>query len=136
MYTFPSGRGLYQDYDGEDVEWFNIGHDTLTGEEVALDPNGYCVHGVYVGGCGADYMCGHCEMGEFVRTYVPVAQVVVFGIGVEGRKVEFIEPPTTFEDALRSATLWFDVFEDAAVSTVNVCINEYTQMYWTDGKDD
>jgi hypothetical protein len=24
----------------------------------------YCVHGKYVGGCGADYMCGECEMGE------------------------------------------------------------------------
>lgn len=26
----------------------------------------YCVHGVYVGGCGADYMCGACEMGDDV----------------------------------------------------------------------
>ncbi len=25
---------------------------------------GYCEHGVYVGGCGADYMCGRCESGE------------------------------------------------------------------------
>lgn len=25
---------------------------------------GYCRHGVYVGGCGADYMCGACENGE------------------------------------------------------------------------
>lgn len=25
---------------------------------------GYCQHGVYVGGCGADYMCGLCESGE------------------------------------------------------------------------
>jgi hypothetical protein len=24
----------------------------------------YCVHGTYVGGCGADYMCGACEMGD------------------------------------------------------------------------
>lgn len=23
----------------------------------------YCVHGKYVGGCGADYMCHACEMG-------------------------------------------------------------------------
>lgn len=27
------------------------------------DPEGYCVHGSYVGGCGADYMCGWCEDG-------------------------------------------------------------------------
>lgn len=24
----------------------------------------YCKHGSYVGGCGADYMCGACEMGD------------------------------------------------------------------------
>lgn len=24
----------------------------------------YCPHGKYVGGCGADYMCFHCEMGD------------------------------------------------------------------------
>lgn len=26
-------------------------------------PGDVCEHGVYVGGCGADYMCGPCEMG-------------------------------------------------------------------------
>lgn len=25
---------------------------------------GYCEHGVYVGGCGIDWMCGRCESGE------------------------------------------------------------------------
>lgn len=25
---------------------------------------GYCRHGVYVGGCGPDWMCGRCEQGE------------------------------------------------------------------------
>lgn len=25
---------------------------------------GYCQHGVYVGGCGIDWMCGACESGE------------------------------------------------------------------------
>ncbi|HZZ17152.1 MAG TPA: hypothetical protein VFE08_14455 [Candidatus Sulfotelmatobacter sp.] len=27
------------------------------------DYAGYCEHGTYVGGCGADYMCGYCEDG-------------------------------------------------------------------------
>lgn len=26
--------------------------------------SGYCPHGVYVGGCGIDWMCGRCESGE------------------------------------------------------------------------
>ncbi len=27
-------------------------------------PGDTCRHGVYVGGSGADYMCGYCEMGD------------------------------------------------------------------------
>lgn len=27
------------------------------------DPDGYCQHGQYVGGCGIDYMCEWCENG-------------------------------------------------------------------------
>jgi len=25
------------------------------------DEHGYCKHGIYVGGCGIDWMCGRCE---------------------------------------------------------------------------
>jgi hypothetical protein len=28
-----------------------------------VNPHDHCEHGVYVGGCGPDYMCGPCEMG-------------------------------------------------------------------------
>ena len=28
----------------------------------------YCPHGVYVGGCGIDWMCGECESGEDAPT--------------------------------------------------------------------
>lgn len=28
------------------------------------DENGYCPHGVYVGGMGIDWMCGACESGD------------------------------------------------------------------------
>jgi|WetSurMetagenome_2_1015567.scaffolds.fasta_scaffold280367_1 hypothetical protein len=27
-------------------------------------PGDVCKHGTYVGGCGIDWMCGKCEMGE------------------------------------------------------------------------
>lgn len=33
-------------------------------DDGARDPKGYCKHGVYVGGCGIDWMCMACEMGE------------------------------------------------------------------------
>lgn len=28
-----------------------------------MNGDGYCVHGVYVGGCGIDWICGLCEDG-------------------------------------------------------------------------
>ena len=28
------------------------------------DKDGYCKHGIYVGGCGIDWMCGRCELEE------------------------------------------------------------------------
>lgn len=112
----------------------HIGYDTL-GEEVDLDPRGYCVHGVYVGGCGADYMCGHCEMGEDTLVYHDVAQVAVFGTGVNDRFVTHVEPPTTIANAIKSAMFWQNAFEESNVDTMHVCINEYEQAYWTDGKD-
>lgn len=31
--------------------------------------DGYCRHGVYVGGIGADYICGRCESGEDSRPH-------------------------------------------------------------------
>lgn len=33
------------------------------------DENGYCEHGVYVGGCGPDYMCSYCEDGISWQDY-------------------------------------------------------------------
>lgn len=37
-----------------------------SGEFVAVEPipPGYCPHGKYVGGCGIDWMCFACEMGD------------------------------------------------------------------------
>src|SRR6476661_9235203 len=103
-------RMCEQDYMREHE--MQIGYDTLTGEEVDLDPRGYCKHGVYVGGCGADYMCGHCEMGEDTLEMMSVAQVAVFGTGVNGRFVTHVEPPTTLADAIKSAMFWQNAFED------------------------
>lgn len=37
----------------------------------ALD-DGYCAHGVYVGGCGIDWMCGYCEDGVSADEYAAI----------------------------------------------------------------
>ena len=37
--------------------------DNVDGSYIASDPADHCKHGVYVGGCGYDFMCHDCEMG-------------------------------------------------------------------------
>lgn len=34
-----------------------------SGDPEFRDPDGYCEHGTYVGGCGIDWMCQWCEDG-------------------------------------------------------------------------
>lgn len=36
----------------------------VDGEYWADSPRDHCRHGVYVGGCGYDFMCHYCEMGD------------------------------------------------------------------------
>ena len=64
--------------DGEDSLWADMlrEHDIRRVQEEAAEmeakyPQGWrhypgdtCKHGVYVGGCGADLMCGACESGD------------------------------------------------------------------------
>lgn len=38
--------------------------DNVDGDYLACSPYDHCRHGVYVGGCGYDYMCPACEMGD------------------------------------------------------------------------
>jgi hypothetical protein len=38
--------------------------DNVDGDYIANDPADHCKHGVYVGGCGYDFMCGACENGD------------------------------------------------------------------------
>ena len=65
----------------EDCDWYAECGDMYRGETVLCPkhlaqaereypqgwrayPGDVCRHGVYVGGCGADLMCGRCEMGD------------------------------------------------------------------------
>lgn len=38
--------------------------DNVDGTYIACDPRDHCRHGVYVGGCGWDFMCPVCEAGD------------------------------------------------------------------------
>ena len=43
--------------------WYATDGPSLLWRCVMYDDD-YCKHGVYVGGCGIDWMCGKCEGGE------------------------------------------------------------------------
>ena len=58
--TFLPGLATYDDVYGA-YGMADDRDDTYDAE--FRDPEGYCPHGRYVGGCGADLMCGYCEDG-------------------------------------------------------------------------
>lgn len=47
---------MYDPYDHDDVNGYGVDYGQF-------EDSGRCKHGVYVGGCGIDFMCGNCEMG-------------------------------------------------------------------------
>src|SRR5579863_7610112 len=56
-----SGIDDFATYDDIMEDLANDRDDSLDPE--FRDPDGYCEHGTYVGGCGADLMCQWCEDG-------------------------------------------------------------------------
>ena len=72
----PDGSLDYQIIEVPCGEWwdggvvFCAGHKWLYEQEYPQGwesyPGDICPHGVYVGGCGIDWMCPHCESGEDV----------------------------------------------------------------------
>lgn len=67
----------------------------------------YCKHGTYVGGCGYDYMCGACEMGDPDPTPRQLLDLVVYEADKLARQRAEIE-----------ASLATYTPEDAAVARV------------------
>jgi hypothetical protein len=72
----------------------------------------YCIHGVYVGGCGVDYMCGACEDGytgptlrecrEYARRiYVDVARRCALGHFAGSERARLVVSGIYWEEAAR-----------------------------------
>ena len=65
--------------------------------------NGRCVHGVYVGGCGIDWMCGACESGEDYTSAELVAySQAIAQVRAERRKAADLELAST----IRTIATW------------------------------
>jgi hypothetical protein len=70
-------------------------------------PDGYCVHGTYVGGCGIDWMCGHCEMDEFDYAEQDMGTVHVHCVNAEtGKVIEWNDQWQRIELAEETAKNW------------------------------
>lgn len=53
--------------DFKDRNGYCAGHSGAEGEpgiDTCVNPHDHCKHGTYVGGCGVDWMCHACEMGD------------------------------------------------------------------------
>jgi len=63
--------------------------------------DGYCPHGVYVGGVGVDWMCGPCEDGD-------TAVVETYGVscGVHGASRVIEREYPTLDEAKAKALRW------------------------------
>ena len=76
------------------------------------DNDGYCVHGTYVGGCGIDWMCGHCEMGNYDVGEQDMGTVVVSGLNPDGKPFTHRFPVAPIENANNSADSWRGLLGD------------------------
>lgn len=67
--------------------------------------DGYCHHGVYVGGCGIDYMCHNCESGY--SNY----EVALMAAWEEARRIRTYHAHKLFETVLGSHMEVFDYMD-------------------------
>jgi hypothetical protein len=134
---FPTGP------EGEDLSLSSPLPEGMTEQdrERALAEAGFCRHGQYVGGCGFDFMCFYCEMGEepivltaadhwaaFCRTWRAVTDLndtisdVARRLLREGQKGEYEEllrslprlslaMPTAYADLFRHHALYVEATE-------------------------
>lgn len=97
--------------------------------------DGYCIHGVYVGGCGVDWMCGHCEMGE--NQWYPTTKWVSSFILKGDQRVPYIDIDKTFatqEEAIAYSDRWQELVNEneAGDPSTIIALIEYPvpSGYW------
>jgi hypothetical protein len=99
------------------------------------DEQGYCPHGTYVGGCGIDWMCGDCEMGNYDIGEYDTGTVVVSFMGCDGQPVVYRESPAHIEHAQNSADNWRTLPIDDLVVTVELGTRTFYYDATTDPLD-
>lgn len=112
--------------------------DCMEGDDMSShDRDGYCIHGVYTGGCGIDWMCGHCEMGEFTPLEVTRYQCVISGGKSERTGRPYIHG-LGWENSREVAEGLAEIFRNlphADDNNVSAVIEERVFTVWTNGED-
>lgn len=98
----------------------------------------YCIHGVYVGGCGIDWMCGHCEMGEFTPVEVTRYQCIISGTKSEATGRAY-RAELGWENSREVAEGLAEVFRNLPHNEgneVSAVVEERVFTVWVNGEDD
>ncbi len=96
-------------------------------------PGDTCQHGVYVGGCGPDFMCGLCEAG--LTVWVPAVQFSLVLEGATLRLPEYTWDPDDAADVERAWAAISDLATQLDVPTGAWSAEMTRRGHWADPAD-
>lgn len=132
-------------------DWYNGGkvfckaHEDYFAEQYpqgwASYPGDVCVHGVYVGGCGIDWMCHDCEMGYTKWVAEPWYKLQVHLISPDGAKLGSplevmrwtdIDSPKVARAIFRAAIKWNRMLDKADGFSIEYEAIKVSDGYWSE----
>ncbi len=96
-------------------------------------PGDVCIHGKYTGGCGIDWMCGPCEMGETHWYEEPRYELQVTAGSHKVPIMTFGERTPNLEDTmLKQAEAWQEYLRDVPDFARNIVweVRKTSSGYW------
>jgi hypothetical protein len=116
----------------DDINGFGIDY----GQFERAEASDYCQHGVYVGGCGVDFMCGYCEMGADTWVEHTYYRNLVVMVNPDTGIYPSLEggPFYTQEQAEAGLGAWET--PELAPYLVALVVWPVVSGYWSDGRED
>lgn len=119
----------------DDVNGYGVDY----GQFDRAEPYDYCVHGVYVGGCGIDFMCVRCESGAYYPFTYTVYRVAFSFIAQAGRSVgtrvtHELDWRASAEEAWNDVRAWETAIGDT--SGFEYEVESGTRVGWSDDPKD
>ena len=94
----------------------------------------YCPHGAYVGGCGIDYMCHYCEMGDEPST---IAECRSYIAAIQARAVARIQGYIALDDSPEAKKVFARFVWNEEQPRIDSERREIAEILrWTDDEND